>query len=154
MSTQLLLGVRLREHAHFDTYRAGDSEGNALALAAVPALGVLLARRLDLLRTRAFWTPAVLVVLLCGPWYALTTGYQASSWDGGASPHWGYTRAATPIYLGGLVQDLGGVGVAVLALAGLLLAAVLNTPLAWSAASDLLKDAGETGRSPELKAGR
>ena len=75
-------------------------------------LGVLLARRLDLLRTRAFWTPALLVVLLCDPWYALTTGYQASSWDGGASPHWGYTRAATPIYLSGLVQDLGGAGVA------------------------------------------
>lgn len=33
MSTQLLLGVQLREHAHFNTYRAGDSEGNALALA-------------------------------------------------------------------------------------------------------------------------
>ncbi|MGM0563245.1 MAG: DnaA regulatory inactivator Hda [Pseudomonadota bacterium] len=33
MSTQLLLGVRLREHAHFDTYQTGDSEGNALALA-------------------------------------------------------------------------------------------------------------------------
>ena len=30
----------------------------------------------------------------------------------------------------------------------ILLAAVLNTPLAWSAASDLLKDAGETGRAP------
>ena len=112
------------------------TKGNALALAAVPALGVLLARRLDLLRTRAFWTPALLVVLLCGPWYALTTGYQASSWDGGASPHWGYTRAATPIYLGGLVQGLGGVGVAVLALAGLLLPAREGSPArAFRAAS-------------------
>ncbi|MDA0947754.1 MAG: hypothetical protein O2799_04505, partial [Planctomycetota bacterium] len=97
------------------------TKGNALALAAVPALGVLLTGRFELLRRPAFWLPAVLVLGLCAPWYLFTTGYQASSWDGGATPHWAYTASATPIYLRGLVADLGGMGVALLALAGLLL---------------------------------
>lgn len=99
------------------------TKGNALALAAVPGLGALLAGRLDLLRRGAFWLPAAAVAGLCAPWYLLTTGYQASSWDGGATPHWGYTAAATPVYLRGLVTELGGVGVAALALLGLLLPA-------------------------------
>ncbi len=109
------------------------TKGNALALAAVPALGVVFTGRYELLRRPALWASAALVLGLCAPWYLLTTGYQASSWDGGASPHWAYTAAATPIYLWGLVADLGGIGVAILALAGL----VLPSPATTDGAAEL-----------------
>jgi hypothetical protein len=48
------------------------SKGSGLVLVLVPPLGVLFARRLGLMKKTAFWLPAVLVVLLCGPWYWLT----------------------------------------------------------------------------------
>ncbi|HYW48635.1 MAG TPA: glycosyltransferase family 39 protein [Bryobacteraceae bacterium] len=42
---------------------------NALSLALVPPFAMLLARRFDPLRRRSFWLPALVVLLLCGPWY-------------------------------------------------------------------------------------
>ena len=44
---------------------------SGLALALVPPLGILLTRRLELLRTRAFWYPVGIVLVLCGPWQLL-----------------------------------------------------------------------------------
>jgi hypothetical protein len=42
---------------------------NALCLALVPPIAMLLTRRFDLARRRSFWYPALIVAALCGPWY-------------------------------------------------------------------------------------
>jgi Dolichyl-phosphate-mannose-protein mannosyltransferase len=42
---------------------------NGFALALFPLLAVLAARRTDLLRKASFWLPAVIVIVLAGPWY-------------------------------------------------------------------------------------
>ena len=47
---------------------------NAVALALLPPLCVLIGRRWDLLRRPSFYTPAVIVGLLAGPWYVMTHG--------------------------------------------------------------------------------
>jgi len=46
------------------------STGAPLAL--LPGLAVLFGRRWDVLRRPAFWASAVVVSVLCGPWYVLT----------------------------------------------------------------------------------
>lgn len=42
---------------------------NGLALALLPVFSIVLLRRFELVRTRAFWAPAVLVAAIAGPWY-------------------------------------------------------------------------------------
>jgi 4-amino-4-deoxy-L-arabinose transferase-like glycosyltransferase len=44
---------------------------NSFALALLPPLGVMLARKANLLRRVSFWLPAAIVMVLCGPWYLL-----------------------------------------------------------------------------------
>ncbi|MCC6591312.1 MAG: glycosyltransferase family 39 protein [Bryobacterales bacterium] len=50
------------------------TKGTGLALAAVPVAGVLLTRKLDLMRRAAFWIPAAMVVAICLPWYLFVPG--------------------------------------------------------------------------------
>ena len=45
---------------------------NGFALALMPLLAVALTRRFGLLGHLRFWIPAIVVVVLCGPWYYLT----------------------------------------------------------------------------------
>lgn len=52
-------------------------KGNAMELALLPAFAVLFGGRYILLRQLSFWLPALIVIVLCGPWYALT--YKISS---------------------------------------------------------------------------
>lgn len=94
------------------------TKGNALALGFVPLLGVLYSRRIDLVRRWNFWLPAVMVLLLCAPWYVVTADIQARSWSGGTLPNWDYFQRALPAYLLASVQ-LGGWGLALLAALGL-----------------------------------
>jgi 4-amino-4-deoxy-L-arabinose transferase-like glycosyltransferase len=47
---------------------------NALALAFLPSLCVLIGRRWDLLRRPSFYAPGVIVGVLAGPWYMLGHG--------------------------------------------------------------------------------
>jgi hypothetical protein len=42
---------------------------NAIALAFLPPLALLVSRRSSLLRTRAFWVSALIIATLCAPWY-------------------------------------------------------------------------------------
>jgi hypothetical protein len=42
---------------------------NGLALVLLPPLCILFTRRWDLLRQRSMWLSAVIVLVLCGPWY-------------------------------------------------------------------------------------
>jgi hypothetical protein len=48
------------------------TKGSGLLLVLLPPLGLLLGRRLRLMGRAAFWLPALLVLVLCGPWYWLT----------------------------------------------------------------------------------
>ena len=95
------------------------TKGNALALGAVPPLALLFTRRFDLLRSRLFWMPAVLVLVLCAPWYSMTAEIQARSWSGGTRPNLEYSLKALPAYLSAFVS-LAGLGLFLAAGFGLL----------------------------------
>lgn len=55
-----------------------------LVLAAVPPVGALLSRRLELLKRLSFWAPAAIVIVLCAPWYFIVDRAFHESWT-----HWG-----------------------------------------------------------------
>ncbi|MBK9166436.1 MAG: glycosyltransferase family 39 protein [Bryobacterales bacterium] len=50
------------------------AKGTGAVLALVPVLSVLVLRRWEILRRLDFWIPAVVVALLCAPWYFLVPG--------------------------------------------------------------------------------
>ncbi len=52
------------------------TRGDGLLLAFLPPITLLMSRRLDLLATLRFWYPALLVGLICGPWYMATLAMQ------------------------------------------------------------------------------
>jgi hypothetical protein len=62
-----------REAAWFGLWASAAilTKGTAFALALVPLFAVLLTRRWSLLKNPTFWIPLGLVLVLCGPWYAL-----------------------------------------------------------------------------------
>lgn len=73
------------------------TKGSGLALAFVPPMALMFSRRWHLLKTRKFWYPAVIVLVLCGPWTALTLGLARAGWEeGGFSLR--FTRLALPFY--------------------------------------------------------
>jgi hypothetical protein len=45
------------------------TKGTGMALALLPLAGLLLARRAGLIARGSFWLPALLVLVVCGPWY-------------------------------------------------------------------------------------
>jgi hypothetical protein len=53
------------------------TNGKGLALALLPPFAILIGRRVHLARRLSFWFPALLVIVLCGPWYYLTTNRLA-----------------------------------------------------------------------------
>ena len=63
------------------------TKGNGALLALTPPLAVLATGRWDLLRRWSFWLPAVIVVVLAGPWYLVTYGQVAA----GFRYAWGLT---------------------------------------------------------------
>lgn len=81
------------------------TKGNALALAFVPPLGVVLTRRFHLVAARAFWLPVPLVLASCAPWHVFfapsVVGTFTQDWG------WGYTRAALTFFPVRSVQALG-----------------------------------------------
>ena len=93
---------------------------NTLALALVPPLCVLIARRWDLLLRRAFYAPAVLVAVLAGPLYLKTRSFveqgfrfswgaeyvQLASVYNALSLFDGLTPLVAPLALAGLVRAL------------------------------------------------
>ena len=50
------------------------TKGTGLVLATVPPIAMLLTGRWSLLRRFSLWLPAVLVILMAGPWYLLVPG--------------------------------------------------------------------------------
>jgi hypothetical protein len=94
------------------------TKGNALALGMVPLLALVFTRRFELLRSKVFWLPAVLVLVICAPWYSMTAEIQARSWSGGTRPNLEYSLRALPSYLAASVR-LGGWGLLLAAAFGL-----------------------------------
>ena len=68
---------------------------NGLALALVPMLAVLVTRRWTLLKTFPFWLPALVVVLVCAPWYVFTAGLAQEGWSASYDPSWLLREPAT-----------------------------------------------------------
>lgn len=93
------------------------TKGSGLALALLPATALLFRRRFDLLRRGTFWLPAVLVAILCAPWYFLTLGMVQSGWFE-SELSWSYFLNALRFYSFGMVGALGG-GFFALAVLGL-----------------------------------
>ena len=68
---------------------------NALALALIPPLCIVITGRYYLLRSRNFWLPAAVVLVVAGPWYVVMRHlvlYAAE--PGGSSPPIGHSLAA------------------------------------------------------------
>jgi hypothetical protein len=59
---------------------------NGLALALLPPIALLLTRRFSLVKTRALWVPAAVVLLICAPWYVLTFHDAVRGWPGEILP--------------------------------------------------------------------
>ncbi|MEP9369360.1 hypothetical protein [Xanthobacter sp. VNH20] len=84
-----------------------------VALILLPPLGVLVARRLPLMRRAGFYLPYALMLVLAGPWivgtYPLVAGHFAGGWG------LGFARIAAPFYGTALTAGLTSL---ILALAG------------------------------------
>lgn len=55
------------------------TKGTGLVLALVPVMSLLLTRRFRLVAKLSFWLPAIMVLVLCGPWYLLAPGARHES---------------------------------------------------------------------------
>jgi len=93
------------------------TKGSGLILALVPPVAVVFSRRYHLAARPAFWLPAGIVVLLCGPWTWLTW-HMASNGLASSSPTLEFTIPALEYYSWTLVQVVG-FGLFVLAAAGM-----------------------------------
>jgi hypothetical protein len=94
------------------------TKGTGMALALLPLMALLFGRRFSLLRRWEFWLPAVLVALLCAPWYFLTLGMVHSGWFE-STMSWTYSLSAIRYYSRESVVSLGA-GLSVLAIIGLI----------------------------------
>jgi hypothetical protein len=116
-------------------------KGDALALAAVPPLALLLARDWKLVRRWDFWVAPGMVLLLCAPFYIWTRSIATLGWEGGTVPTVGYAMSTGPGIWVALARDLG---IPLLVLTGFGLVACLVTlrrrqnPLLTAAISFLL----------------
>ncbi len=70
------------------------SKASGVVLVAVPLLGILLTRRYRLLATPAFWLPALIVLTLCGPWYAWAPGARHEAVAPYGRPRFAHWRVA------------------------------------------------------------
>ena len=92
------------------------TKGNGLVLAFVPPLALLFSRRFHLLARPAFWCPAVIVLVFCGPVHWLTMDLIRNTWQEQA-PSLTFTIAAIPYYSYHLAK-VGGIGFSLLAAIG------------------------------------
>ncbi|MEJ7607570.1 MAG: glycosyltransferase family 39 protein [Bryobacteraceae bacterium] len=86
---------------------------NGLALALVPPISILLARKTRLLRRFSFWAPLALVAVSCTPWYLFTLQTAKEGWQGSTSPK--FLLATVTLFNLGVIQQQ--VGTIILALA-------------------------------------
>jgi dolichyl-phosphate-mannose-protein mannosyltransferase len=65
------------------------TKGSAIVFAVVPAVSTLLSGKIRLAQRWSFWLPAVMVVVLCGPWYLLAPGALHEAADFSSRPRRG-----------------------------------------------------------------
>ena len=90
----------------------------AMALAAVPVISVVITGKWMILKRRAFWLPALIVLAFCGPWYWLVPKLTDLRWSWDATWGWDFTKTAIPYYLTKFYQAMG-VGLLVLMCIGI-----------------------------------
>ncbi len=81
------------------------TKGNGLALAFLPPIALAISLRFSLLRRLSLWLPLVIVIVLCGPWYALTARAVTETFTQNLGL--GYTNAAGGFYAFRAVRALG-----------------------------------------------
>ena len=99
------------------------TKGTGFALALVPPLAVVFSGRIRLIARFQFWLPALVVSLLCMPWYWATRGMLQSTWTQGY-PSIEYSADAFHFYAWSLVSTLG-LGLLALSALGVIIAAVV-----------------------------
>jgi hypothetical protein len=89
------------------------TRGSAWALIAVPPLVILLTRRVHMLRSVRLWQSAIPVVVICVPWYLLTSPIWTAdgSWIEDSRFFWLSALTAYPVLI---AKSLGAVIVAML----------------------------------------
>ncbi|MDB6124166.1 MAG: hypothetical protein JWQ71_3159, partial [Pedosphaera sp.] len=92
------------------------TKGNGVLLALVPPLALIFGRQLALLKRPAFWIPAVVVPIICGPWTWKYRDVTRAGWVAD-SPTWSFSRVAIYYYPHKLVLAFG-FGLMVLAIIG------------------------------------
>lgn len=130
-----LQSERMKDACLFGVWAAGALliKYNALALALVPPISILLTGRHHLWRTRSFWTPAAVVLVAAGPWYIVMRHFvQYAAEPGEAWPPVGRMLAdnlmSIALLAGPVVFALAAVG-AVLACLSMRGRVEQNTPL-------------------------
>jgi 4-amino-4-deoxy-L-arabinose transferase-like glycosyltransferase len=107
---------------------------NALALAIVPLLAVMISRRYSLFGRTSFWMPAAIVVVTCGPWYWWARGMAHSGLQIGFTKGW--LRKAVLLYNSAALGELAGWPILGIALIGM--AARWGVSGRWAAMCALL----------------
>jgi 4-amino-4-deoxy-L-arabinose transferase-like glycosyltransferase len=92
------------------------TKGTGLALAFVPALGILFTGRYGLLKRPSLWAGALLVAVIAGPWTWHFRNEGRGGWEE-PNPSLHFTKAAIVFYGRGMCVALGGL-LAALALVG------------------------------------
>lgn len=94
------------------------TRGDAMFLALFPLASIALSGRWALLRQKALWLSAAIVLVLCGPWYVLTLRMVKDGWTS-STPSMNFMLEALGGYLGGLPL-LAGAGTVALAAVGVI----------------------------------
>lgn len=84
------------------------TKANAIALALVPPLSILMQRRWDMLRSKPMWTAALLVAIGSGPWTLYFLTVNRSTWGGGQTINAEFSLEAASFY-GSKLIACGGV---------------------------------------------
>ena len=85
-----LVRPQLREATYFGLFSAAAilTKPNGLALALLPMFSMAVTRRVDLMKRASFWLPALIVAVLCGPWYLLTADMAREGWSASYDASW------------------------------------------------------------------
>jgi len=117
------------------------TKASGLALALVPPFAIVFSRRFNLLARPAFWLPAGIVVVLCGPWTWLTS-HLVTGGLAYAAPTLEFTIPALAFYSRELVRAFGLVlfALVIVGIAAKLVGPALRegAPGKWAACGGLL----------------
>jgi hypothetical protein len=99
------------------------TKGSALCLALLPPFALCLSGRWRLFRRGSLWLAALIVAVLCGPWYAFALRISKTTWGQGSSLSLSHALEVLPDYGPGFVR-LGGPILLAMALCGIAIACV------------------------------